>query len=142
MPRVVIGTPSMVSARLPGDPKPPAGEPLRPCASTPRAQGGLELIEVLTPVIAAYRVDRALGVEGCHPIERELGDAPIRLLGDLQGELCRSPRLDRVDQPAGRVVEPVALGFIVRRDPWFPAVRLVGADSVPGVPVAQAKHTH
>ena len=54
---------------------------------------------MLAPVIAAHRVDRALGIAGCHAIEGEFGHAAIGLLGELQGELCGAPGLDRVDQP-------------------------------------------
>ncbi|HEX6580148.1 MAG TPA: hypothetical protein VF195_04685 [Actinomycetota bacterium] len=47
-------------------------------------------------MVAARRPDRAVGVPRCHPVEGELRDAAIDLLGDLKGKLRSASRLDRV----------------------------------------------
>jgi hypothetical protein len=81
---------------------------------------------MLSAVIPTRRPDRAVGVERRHPVERELRDATIHLLGDLESELGRPPGLDRVDDRASGVVEPVAVGFLIGRNPRFSAVDLLG----------------
>ena len=97
--------------------------PMEPGCDRPRwlttavPQYSLYLIEVLSAVLTAGRVDRTIGVTGCHPFEGELRHPRIRLLRQLQGEFCCRPRHDRVDQRTGRVGEPVTLVLGVGRDP-------------------------
>src|SRR5947208_6062768 len=75
-------------------------------ASAAGAKGGLDLVEVLAAVLAAARVDRAVGVARPQPIHGQLRHAGVRLLSDPQRELRGVPRPDRVDQRTGRIVEP------------------------------------
>src|SRR5512132_2016571 len=99
------------------------------------AESSLQLVQVLTSVLAAGWIDGTVLVERSHPVQGQLGYACIRLLRDPQGEFGCRPRCDGMDDRAGRIVEPVTLGFGVRRDPRLATIDLVGEDEHPAVPV-------
>jgi hypothetical protein len=99
-----------------------------------RPKRGLDFVEVLATVVAAYGVERAVRVAGRHPIRRELGHARVRLLSDPKGELRSVSRLDRVDQRTGRIVQPVTLGLVILRTERFAAVDLVCKEQDADVP--------
>src|SRR5215217_8797902 len=105
--------------------------------STAVADHSLQLVEVLTPVLAAGGIDGTLWVERSHPVQGQRGDAGVGLLRDPQGKFSCRPRGDGLDDRAGRIGEPIPLRFGVRRDPRFATIDLVGENEYPGVPVGQ-----
>ena len=111
----------------------------RECLGQPRSRRALslQLVEVLTSVLAAGRIDGALRVERSHPVRGQLGHACISLLGDPHREFGCRPRCDGMDDRAGRIGEPVTLRFGVGRDPRLATIDLVREDEHPVVPVRQ-----
>src|SRR5688500_7166809 len=84
-------------------------------ASYPRglpslAQRPLDLFEVLAAVRRAQRVERAVRVGGPGAggvRRRERRHTPVRLLRDPQRDIRRLAGRDRVEERAGRVVDPI-----------------------------------
>jgi hypothetical protein len=79
----------------------------RSSSSVPAGKGGFDLVQVLTAMVRANRIQWTVGVD----LRNELGgqgrDELVCLLGDAQGDLGRLARRDGVDERAGGIVDPV-----------------------------------
>src|ERR1700675_440306 len=81
-------------------------------SSVPAGKRGLDLVQALTAMVGANRIQRAVVVDLRDELGGQRRDELVRLLGDAQGDLGRLARGDRVNERAGGIVDPVhALGL-------------------------------
>src|SRR6202521_1295067 len=79
----------------------------RSSSSVPAGKRGLDLVQVLTAMVGANRIQRAVVVYLRNELGGQRRDELVRLLGDAQGDLGRLARGDRVNERSGGIVDPV-----------------------------------
>src|ERR1700674_3855242 len=79
----------------------------RPVSSVPAGKGGLDLVQVLTAMVGANRIQRAVVVDLRNELGGQRRDEFVSLLGDAQGDLGRLARGDGVNERSGGIVDPV-----------------------------------
>src|ERR1700675_1835820 len=92
-------------------------------SSVPAGKGGLDLAQVLTAMVGANRIERAVVVDLRNELGGQRRDELVRFLGDAQGDFSRLARRDGVDERASGIVDPVhtlRLGIGWRQGPVAP----------------------